>query len=732
MQDRAALPAPTDSLGVRLRRWCLSGQGRPVALIMTVLLACGQGLWGQTLWEPVRLRVFDAYQRAFPRPLPEASRSPVVIIDIDEASLKAFGQWPWPHAQLADLIGATHQLGASTIGLDILLVEADRLSPTAFLRGHPELPAVAREMLEQLPRHEAVLAAAIQHANVAVGRAALLAGETSPISLAEQPPMRIFGELRAEVLRRHYAAHLTSLPMLEAAASGRGYLTHEPDHDGVVRTVPLVLPLAEHLAPTLALELVRLTAGKSAYGVEVTAAGIRHVYIGAEAPRAIALATDATGHWRPHFSRRNPAWRLPAWRLLAPAADLVTLRQAVQDKIALIGVTGLGLADVVTTPVEARIDGVEVQAQVLENLLHGVQLVRPASMPWWELGLFLVLAVGLVALLPSVPPGQGVLIALASACLVALCSAGLFVTWRLLVDPSLALGTTGLVLVALLTSSLTSSQQRRQELQAALACEQQHRSRVEGELQAAHRIQMGMLPAPWAITGLPAHLALHAMLQPAKEVGGDLYDAFMLDDERFCFLVGDVAGKGVPASLFMALSKTLCKSLALRAPMPLEQLITALNQEVSRDNAEGLFVTMLAGILNVRTGSLELCSAGHEAPILLRQGEPPRVLEVAGGPPLCVLETFVYPASVVQLQSGDLLLMMTDGVSEAHNRLQTLFGAPRVLAYCQRLHEAPEPCTVLAACQGLYDAVQDFIDGAEPFDDITIMALRFTVPSPEA
>ena len=105
---------------------------------------------------------------------------------------------------------------------------------------------------------------------------------------------------------------------------------------------------------------------------------------------------------------------------------------------------------------------------------------------------------------------------------------------------------------------------------------------------------MGMLPAPWAITGLPEHLAFHALLEPAKEVGGDLYDAFMLDKDHFFFIVGDVAGKGVPASLFMALSKTLCKSLALRQRVPLDALITALNHEVARDNPQALFVTAIA------------------------------------------------------------------------------------------------------------------------------------------
>jgi serine phosphatase RsbU (regulator of sigma subunit) len=285
------------------------------------------------------------------------------------------------------------------------------------------------------------------------------------------------------------------------------------------------------------------------------------------------------------------------------------------------------------------------------------------------------------------------------------------------------------VLLVLLSVGLAASNRRRRELRAALEVAQLTRSRMEGELQAAHDIQMGMLPAPWAITGLPEHLTFHALLEPAKEVGGDFYDAFMLDEDHFLFIVGDVAGKGVPASLFMALSKTLCKSLALRQGVPLDALITAMNQEISRDNAGALFVTAIAGILDVRTGEIELCSAGHEAPILLRSGAMPSALTVTGGPPLCVVEDFVYPAETRRLLPGDLLLMMTDGVTEAQDAGQMLYGLERVMAYCRAMPDGAEQRGVLPVCQGLYDDVKRFVHDAESFDDITIMAIRFTAPA---
>lgn len=733
MHDSAAVTATRSasvSMLARLRPWLLGGQGRPAALMLALLLACGQALWGEAVWQPVRLRVFDAYQRFFPR---YVAQPPVVIIDIDEASLKAFGQWPWPRTRLAQLITATQQLGARAIGLDLILSEADRLSPQHVLREQQELPPALQAAFDHVPSHDAVLAEAIRSAQVVVvGRAALGKGASSLVSLATQPPIRLFGELPKDLFPQHYPAHLTSLPSLEAAAAGHGYLNNVPDPDGVVREASLVLALYDTtadppegiVAPTLALELLRVATASDSYSVYAEASGIQRLQIGTHPP----LLTEPNGRFRPHFAPTDDAWR-QAW--LVSAQEVLEQRaapEAVRGKIALIGVTALGLADIVTTPVAARMDGVMVQAQVLENLLQGVQLRRPSSLCWWELALFLLGAAGLVAFFPGAPPAQGGTIGLASAGMIALGSAGLFVTWQLLFDPSFALGGNLLIFVVLLTSNLTASQQARRALQATLEAEKLRRSRLEGELEAAQKIQMGLLPTADTMADFPPHIAFHALLHPAKTVGGDLYDAFMLDAEHLFFLVGDVSGKGVPAALFMARGQTLCQSLALRVSLPLPQLVTLLNQEMARHNAELLFVTAIAGILNVQTGAVALCSAGHEAPILLRRGAPPRVLEVNGGPPLCILDTFDYPGSVLQLQPGDLLLLMTDGVSEAQDRFQTLYGAARILAYCQRVQDAAAACEARAVCQGLYDDVQAFIDHAEPFDDIAIVALQFTAP----
>jgi serine phosphatase RsbU (regulator of sigma subunit)/CHASE2 domain-containing sensor protein len=663
--------------------------------------------------------VLDTYQSMAPRPV---HRLPVVIVDIDHASLTALGQWPWPRTRLARLIDAIQQLGAQAIGLDIIMSEADRLSPDLFMAERSDLSPALRHELAQLPAHDAVLAEALRQTPAVVGRAGTPDSRPSPVPVDDQTPVRTYGETSlASVL--HYKGHITNLPQLERAASGRGYLNIEPDTDSVVRLVPLVVVVQQALAPTFALELLRVAAGQDSYGLHTETHGVRGVQIG-----NTSIRTEADGRLRLYFSDTDARRRIPALQVLQGAVPA----ERVQNKIVIIGVTALGLADVVSTPVAARMDGLEVQAQIVENILSETRLLRPPSALWLELLAFLLSALLLIALLPRVRPVLGVALFLASAVLV--CAGGFvaFRTWQWLFDPSFVSAGNAVVLLVLLTAGFAVSNRRRRELRAALELEQLARSRIEGELQAARDIQMGMLPAPWAITGLPEHLTFHALLEPAKEVGGDFYDAFMLDEDHFLFIVGDVAGKGVPASLFMALSKTLCKSLALRQHVPLDALLTAMNQEIARDNPGALFVTAIAGILDVRTGEMELCSAGHEAPILLRRGAAPCALTVTGGPPLCVLEDFVYPSGMIRLLPGDLLLLMTDGVTEAQDAGQILYGLERVMAYCRTIQDEAEPRSVLAVCQGLYDDVKRFVRDTEPFDDITIMAICYTAPAASA
>ena len=211
-------------------------------------------------------------------------------------------------------------------------------------------------------------------------------------------------------------------------------------------------------------------------------------------------------------------------------------------------------------------------------------------------------------------------------------------------------------------------------------------------------------------------------------MGGDLYDFFFLDGDHLFFMIGDVSGKGLPGSLFMAISKALYKSTALRRHGQVAVMMREADAEISRDNAEGLFVTVLAGILDARTGALEYCSAGHEPPFLLpRAGRSLSRLTEGGGPPLCAVDGFDYTAGACQLAPGDTLCLITDGITEAARADGELYGRPRLEALLGGLGAA---ATAADIGEAIRRDVAAFTGDAEASDDMAVLILRFTGPNP--
>ena len=705
-----------DWLSHRGVRWLTAGQGRPLAIALLGTFVVFHVGWGEPVWSRMRNLLFDSYQRLMPRTV---SQYPAIIVDVDDATQAIFGRWPWPRTRLARLVEETHKLGALAVGLAIVMPEKDPTSPDVLLAERPDLGPELTGRVAQLASNDAILAQTLRRIPSVIGRVAIVEGQGQAVfaNTYSQTPSAVMSASSITKLAS-YKTHLTSIPEIDGAASGRGYLNASSDADGVVRTMPLVITVNGQLAPSFVVELLRVATGQDYYRLRGRRHSIRGVQIGTS-----LIPSDARGRIRLYFSPAYTGRRVSARAVLRGEIAPKSLA----NQIAIIGVTAIGVSDVAATPLAPAMDGAEIQAQAIENILAEAYLRRPPALRWVELSIFVLLGVMLIVFLPRWGPGFGVIIFLAATAVVCAASVVCFQQFRIFYDPTFGTAGNALVLTVLLTAGFTAAERRRRELDRALEAERIERLRVAGELKAAREIQLGMLPAPGTIAGLPPHIEFHAVLEPAKEVGGDLYDAFMLNERQFFFLIGDVSGKGVPASLFMALSKTLCKTLARREHVPLDVLMRLVNEDISGENPAALFVTAIVGILDVQTGALQLCNAGHHAPILLRRHEPPRSVNGAAGPPLCVREDFPYRIDRLQLQPDDVLVMITDGVTEAEDSAQNFYGLPRLLQYLAtsangKLHAAD-------ACQGLYDDVKRFTDGAPPSDDIAIVAIRFTRPS---
>ena len=245
------------------------------------------------------------------------------------------------------------------------------------------------------------------------------------------------------------------------------------------------------------------------------------------------------------------------------------------------------------------------------------------------------------------------------------------------------------------------------------------RASLASELRVAQEIQRGMLPKDFRSLGAGLPIDVHALLEPAKEVGGDLYDVFPLGDGRVCIVLGDVSGKGIPAALFMAITATLLRSTARHVQQP-EQILSHVNQELSRDNPSSMFVTLFCAVLDTRSGLLSCASGGHTSPVLLRPGEPPRLLADRPGTVIGIQQNMVFEPREVQLHTGDALLLYTDGVTEAFDPAGELFGEERLL---ESLREVAPSAKDLV--ERVLAAVRTFARGAPQSDDIALLALRF-------
>jgi len=240
------------------------------------------------------------------------------------------------------------------------------------------------------------------------------------------------------------------------------------------------------------------------------------------------------------------------------------------------------------------------------------------------------------------------------------------------------------------------------------------------ELSIANDIQQSILPRAFPPFPDRPEIDLYAEMIPAKEVGGDFYDFFLIDHDRLGFLIGDVSGKGVPAAFFMAVSRTLIKATALRGVSPAECLQYA-NAMLGRENARSMFVTIFYGVLNLRTGEMEYCNAGHNRPFYLRANGAVEALEKVGGLALGLTDDGLYQTKKMTLQPGDSLFLYTDGINEAVDGSYQEFSDHRLQDFLQRARVLP----LADMIRGMINEVKTFAAGAPQADDMTALALRY-------
>jgi sigma-B regulation protein RsbU (phosphoserine phosphatase) len=246
------------------------------------------------------------------------------------------------------------------------------------------------------------------------------------------------------------------------------------------------------------------------------------------------------------------------------------------------------------------------------------------------------------------------------------------------------------------------------------------KQRIESELSIAATIQKSMLPNTFPPFPGRDELDIYALMRPAKEVGGDFYDFFLIDEHHLCVVVGDVSGKGVPAALFMSVTKYLVEAVAAEGAPP-EEILRRVNGQLARNNESCMFVTLFAGILDLKTGELSYANAGHNPPITLTTDGQTTFLERPGGPILGVMDDATFRMDRLFLKPGEVLLAYTDGVTEAANTAGEFFAEDKLETAMKSFIKTPSQ----EIAKSLLNEIDMFCRDAPQTDDITILAVRY-------
>jgi adenylate cyclase len=436
-----------------LRRWFARKFGYARLICLALLIGLGAlRIADPAPIEELRVRTFDTFQRLDYR---VKTARPVTIVDIDEKSLAnpKLGQWPWPRTRIADMVANLTRLGAVAIGFDIMFAEPDRLNPDVAADTFRNLDEATREKLRALPSNDEVFADAMRHSRVVLGETGLPEvltelDKTLPVTglatLGEDPQRFMF----------KFPGLLRNTPVLEKAAGGRGMLTINPERDGIVRRVPMIMMAQGATMPSLSFEMLRVVTGTDTIFIKTEVAGIKSLGV-----KGFQIPTDLNGQLWVHFARRDPS-------IYVSATDVLEGRvppDKIKGKLVLVGTSAAGLNDLKTTPVDPAMPGVEIHAQVLESALTRAVLAQPYYGPALEFFAALILGILVIAFAPMFGPVTLVAVGALFATVLIGTSWYFYTQHRLLIDFTYPLlSTTSIYLTLIFTSFVREQTQRRQ------------------------------------------------------------------------------------------------------------------------------------------------------------------------------------------------------------------------------------------------------------------------------
>ena len=634
---------------------------------------------------------FDMYQKVFTK---SKKNSGVIIIDIDEKSLGKFGQFPWSRSVFAKIIENVSATNPKAIGFDVFFSEKDKQSPDEIISAYNLIPTDVAE-LQNIKGHDEIFREQLEKSKSVI---AVLGSSVPSHSTYDRSPKARFLSKGGDPknFTYGYPYSIGSLEKLEKSAKGLGSISFLDQTDGIIRSLPLILRFNEKIYPTLGLEMIRVGENQKNLYVELDEVGIKRISV-----RPHKIITDPNGIFWIRYKESQKQQYISASSVFEGKFD----RTRFEDKFVLIGASAQGLFDLVKNPLGVTIPGVEVHANVIENILDQSYLIRNPNIYIFELLFSIIVACITFFLSQKIKPKYSLSIFFTSLIAVVIIGFGFFIIRSELIDISYPIF---MLIVTFLTGLYF-----RFINESKLAIENlQKEAKLLKERELAGDVQKSLFPDISKFENF-----IYARNIPAKDVSGDYFDVINVGNDEYYFTLADVSGKGVKAGMYMAKASSTFRTLS-NLSFPLEKVVYLVNNEIVEAKFKGMFVTAVFGKINIKTKDVTFVNAGHESIMVIDRSKNFEFIK-SELPPIGIIKYF--SESMVKSKTMNLnektFVVYTDGVTEGYLQNGQELGAEGVERIVKSLD--------IVSPKNIVDKITSELNwGADKLrDDITCLAL---------
>jgi CHASE2 domain-containing sensor protein len=641
---------------------------------------------------------FDSYQKIFKY---NDKQDDIVIVDIDEPSLAKFGQFPWGRNVFSKILENINKEDPKSIGFDIFFSEKDKQSPEEIIKTYSIKDADIKKALKSIKGHDEKFQKTLKETKSVLA----VFGSLVPTkgTYNRKGKARIFakgGNVKNYVYNYKYS--LGSIPILEKNSKGLGSINYITQSDAVVRSLPLIMVFNNKLFPSFGLEMIRVGEKKRSIITNLNDSGIKNISI-----KPYVFNTDKNSLIWVKYNRSINNNYISAEKVFDNNFD----NNFFKDKYVLIGASAKGLFDTVKIPTGETVPGVQVHANVIDNLLKNNFLKRNDKIFIFELIISILISIIAFVISQRIKPKHSLSIIFLGLIIIFVIGLIIYKFRSELIDVSYPM-------IMISITFLTGLYFRfLQENKIALQ-NLQKEAKLLKERELAGGVQKSLFPDISAFENF-----VYAKNIPARDVSGDYFDVMKVGPEEYYFTLADVSGKGVKAGMYMAKASSIFRTLS-NLKFPLERVVFGVNNEIIEAKFKGMFVTAVFGKFNPISGDLTYINAGHESIMLFDKSKKIEFIE-SDLPPIGIMKYFaesMVKSNTINIKDKTFVVY-TDGVTEGYLPNGEEFGAVGVENIVKEME--------IVTPKDLVEKVTSTLNWGIPKlrDDITCMAINFDNPT---